>query len=183
MLSNYKNNSFLRVCLQNVKHVQMRSQISWLHSWRSTETETHTHLEWHIRFPCLLWAYRSMNCDQRKQGLNSSPNEGGWGPQSSLRNVRQHVCTHTYAKGNVPPKEPFLDCLFGHRKRARACVYLIVHKREVTQALNPGGRVTAVTMCCGVCVRRSFFRIKCSVLVLPVCDTDISRKAEEQTMS
>lgn len=32
-------------------------------------------------------------------------------------------------------KSPFLDCLFDSRKRARTCVYVSVHRKEVTRAL------------------------------------------------
>lgn len=47
-----------------------------------------------------------------------------------------HVDTHTHT-------HPLLDCLFGYRKRARACV----HKREVAQALNLGVCHHSVCVC------------------------------------
>ena len=75
--------------------------------------------------------------------------------------------THTRTHSSVPATWPFLDCLFGYRKRARACVYLIVHKKEVTQALNL--RVCHLSAC--VCVLYtvcSYFKIKLGLLLMLV---------------
>lgn len=63
-------------------------------------------------------------------------------------------------KAAFPAKRPVLDCLFGYRKRARALVYLIVHKGEVTQTLNlegAGGRVTAASVAFSSPVEPPFF--------------------------
>lgn len=180
MLSNYKNNSFLRVCLQNVKHVQTRSQISWLHSWRSTETETHTHTsDSHVCYgPTGQWTVT-----KGSRGWTAALMQGAEG-HSQAYVTYDNTCARTHIRKRQCSTERALFGLFiwTQEKGKGLCISHCAQRGSYTGP-EPRGRVTAVTMCCGVCVRRSFFRIKCSLLVLLVCDTDISRKAEEQTMS
>lgn len=95
-----------------------------------------------------------------------------------------NTCARTHIRKRQCSTERALFGLFiwTQEKGKGLCISHCAQRGSYTGP-EPRGRVTTVTMCCGVCVRRSFFRIKCSLLVLPVCDTDISRKAEEQTMS
>lgn len=69
---------------------------------------------------------------------------------------------HAHTQIGLPLHIALSDCLFGYRKRARACVYLIVHKREVTQALNLGVCHHSVW---AVHVHRSFFSIRLRLLL------------------
>lgn len=125
------------------------------------------HTEQHIQFPCLLWVYRPMNCDQRKQGPNSSPNDGGWGQQSCLRNTcNKH--THTHIN-----QSPLYTALFGlfiwiQEKDKGLCISHCAQKGSYTDP-EPGG-VSPQCVCCTVCVHLSFFlsffSIKLSLLLL-----------------
>lgn len=162
------------------KYVQIWSQI---HSYTTGGAlrQKHTHTVWHILFPCLLWAYRPMNCDQRKQELNSSSNEGGWGPQSCLRNT-WNTCT-TMSLLHSPFWAVYLDT-----GKGQGLVYISLCTKGKSHRPWTWGCVTTLCVCSTLCVTLSVFpsflrinlelRIKLSYSSLYM-NTDINRKAEE----
>lgn len=109
-----------------------------------------------------------MNCDQRKQEPNSSPNEGGRGPQSCLRNTRNtwtptHTPTHTAVfLLHGPFWTVYLDT-----GKGQGLVYISLCTKRKLHRPWTWGCVTSVHVCVlyTVC---SYFKIKLGLLLMLV---------------